>query len=106
MSELTVQLRLLTLLLLALALSGGCYCPMLSGRYGEACPPFGPPAACQPPCTSVECQHCDHLGQRRGVFLSRAKGQVPSQQAYDYISPQPKFHPVPTRPVFEPATSL
>jgi hypothetical protein len=26
-----------------------------------------------------------------------------SEQHADYLSPLPKFHPVPTRPVFEPA---
>jgi hypothetical protein len=29
-------------------------------------------------------------------------GGVPSQQHDDYVSPLAKFHPVPTRPVFEP----
>jgi hypothetical protein len=31
-----------------------------------------------------------------------ASGHVPSRQGPDYVSPQAKFHPVPTRPVFEP----
>ena len=29
-------------------------------------------------------------------------GPVPSQQHDDYVSPLARFHPVPTRPVFEP----
>jgi len=34
--------------------------------------------------------------------LAKAEGKVPSRQHSDYISPLPKFHPVPTKPVFEP----
>jgi hypothetical protein len=29
-------------------------------------------------------------------------GPVPSEQHADYLAPHPRFHPVPTRPVFEP----
>jgi hypothetical protein len=34
--------------------------------------------------------------------LGAGDNNVPSQQGPDYVSPQAKFHPVPTRPVFEP----
>jgi hypothetical protein len=30
---------------------------------------------------------------------------VPSNQGADYINPLPKFHPIPTRPAFEPVAS-
>jgi hypothetical protein len=35
----------------------------------------------------------------------RKKAPEPSQQHADYISPLPEFHPLPTRPVFEPLPS-
>jgi hypothetical protein len=34
--------------------------------------------------------------------LKQAETSVPSRQGPDYVSPLAKFHPVPTRPVFEP----
>jgi hypothetical protein len=37
-----------------------------------------------------------------GLGLAHSASQVPSQQGPDYASPQPKFHPIPTHPVFEP----
>ena len=36
--------------------------------------------------------HCRHLHH----------APVPTEQKADYISPTAKYHPVPTRPVFEP----
>jgi hypothetical protein len=37
-----------------------------------------------------------------GRAVSLATARVPSQQGPDYASPQAKFHPIPTRPAFEP----
>jgi len=37
-----------------------------------------------------------------GLVRAGASGPVPSQQHDDYVSPLARFHPVPTRPVFEP----
>ena len=103
--------KLLTLLsVLAL---GGCCCP-ISGRYCQQ--PL--PAASAPPCNcgpTANCARC-RLGGCGGhghppllAWLHGGHGGlgddddgVPSQQHDDYLSPLPKFHPVPTRPVFEP----
>src|SRR6185503_11514409 len=87
--------------------------------YGEVtCPPFcNPPAACccEAPaaldddqvaacCSSGGACRLRGFGGRLGDGHSGGpNGQVPSRQGPDYVSPQPKFHPVPTRPVFEPA---
>jgi hypothetical protein len=47
--------------------------------------------------------HCQHGGHwslfAHGPWLHEP---VPSKQHFDYVSPTPKYHPVPTRPVFEP----
>src|SRR5262245_38092179 len=97
--------RLPALLTLAL-LATGCCCPQLSGRY---CHPASDPcspedtSACCPDATAHHC--CGHRG--RGLsslvaFLGIGGAGVSSDQGPDYISPQPKFHPVPTHPVFEP----
>jgi hypothetical protein len=58
---------------------------------------------------TASCQHCGHAplaahlpfqpGLHHGLIHHEP---VPSKQHYDYDSPTPKFHPVPTRPVFEP----
>jgi len=37
-----------------------------------------------------------------GRAVSLVTARVPSQQGPDYTSPQAKFHPIPTRPAFEP----
>jgi len=37
-----------------------------------------------------------------GMGMGNGDNSVPTQQGPDYLSPQAKFHPVPTRPVFEP----
>ena len=109
-----MQPRILHLALVTAAtvLASGCYCPMLSGRYCD-CRGFPPGlpnncvapggnelnyAPCGPP-------HCCCLGM---LFPGLAGGMggnnnsVPSQQGPDYSSPHANFHPVPTRPVFEP----
>ena len=110
----------IALLSAASLLASGCYCPMLSGRYCDprCCPPCilgntpccvppvgrdetasaadGPPSDCSPPCAPL------HRRWLSRLFPGLAGGEVPSQQGPDYLSPQPKFHPVPTRPVFEP----
>lgn len=114
---------------LAMAVAGGCCCPMLSGRYNElamlaSCadaaglPPcaWGPPG--DPPCRLHEepAASCPHGCRLRGRCAAARLGhaaqagmlaprRVPSQQHADYLSPPAKFHPVPTRPVFEPLPS-
>jgi hypothetical protein len=104
-----LQIALLTT---ASLLASGCYCPMLSGRYCD-CRGFPPmaPANCagldgnNGDCATGGPRHCSGLST---LFLGLMGGigsgnnNVPSQQGPDYVSPQPKFHPVPTRPVFEP----
>ena len=96
-----------------------------------SCPPAFPPQQCPPPeCSPQECspqagQLADdldqtvasgesdctdpcckplHCGWLRSWFAGFRHG-VPSQQHPDYYSPQPKFHPIPTRPAFEPLSS-
>jgi hypothetical protein len=91
-------------------LASGCYCPMLSGRYCE-CGGFPPglPASCAAPDGNeagyAPCgpPHCCGLGMLFPGLLGGMGGNnaVASQQGPDYLSPQPKFHPVPTGPVFE-----
>jgi len=95
---------------IASLLAGGCYCPMLSGRYCD-CGCFGPAMPCNcapdagdaglPPCGPVHCGGISALFPGL-AGAGGANGGVPSQQGPDYVSPQPKFHPIPTRPVFEP----
>ena len=102
----------ISLLTLASLLATGCCCPQLSGRY---CNP-----SCQPPnladananadaeaCLDSGNSHCRRRGPFHRSVLSKWLGGfagdgVPSQQAPEYVSPQPKFHPIPTRPAFEP----
>jgi len=43
-----------------------------------------------------------HRPMLAGLFEMGGNGLVPAEQHADYLSPPPKFHPVPTRPVFEP----
>ena len=111
-----MQQRILHFAILAAAslLASGCYCPMLSGRYCD-CRGFPPGlpsnyvapdgneasyAPCGPPhCCSLSMLFPSFMGGMDGIGANNA---VPSQQGPDYLSPQPKFHPVPTRPVFEP----
>src|SRR5207253_5126901 len=95
----------------------GCYCPMLSGRYCEVgcyppCPMPPPDAApsndisstANVPCLPHRCCLLNGLFGLGGggLSLAQADNRVPSQQGPDYLSPQPKFSPVPTHPVFEP----
>jgi hypothetical protein len=117
--------RLLALVAM-LALLTGCYCPALSGRYCELgpYPPCGPclpgnarclaaPAASDARGPADDCllggcggRFGGRFGGRSGgpgrAGLARRQGAVPSQQRADYVSPEAKFHPVPTRPAFEP----
>jgi len=109
---------LIALLATASLLATGCYCPMLSGRYGELdcyppcpMPPPTAPAKVEDKTATAEscgphgcCLFGGLFGGRgfTGLGLAHNASQVPSQQGPDYVSPQPKFHPVPTRPVFEP----
>jgi hypothetical protein len=110
-----MQARILHIAILTAAtvLASGCYCPMLSGRNCDhrGFPPGLPNncvapdgnelnyAPCGPP-------HCCGLGMLfpglAGGLGANGSGNVPSQQGPDYLSPHAKFHPVPTRPVFEP----
>jgi hypothetical protein len=111
---------------LAMAVAGGCCCPTLSGRYSELAmlASYGdaaglPPCAWQPPtdrpccpqeAAAAACRECPQFEGRcaAGHWRQAARGglagprRVPSQQHPDYLSPPAKFHPVPTRPVFEP----
>jgi hypothetical protein len=111
-----MQQRIFHVALLATAslLASGCYCPMLSGRYFD-CQGFPPglPASCAGPNGSDTANNAP-CGPLHGCGLSMlfpgldlvggmgANNSVASQQGPDYVSPQPKFHPVPTRPAFEP----
>ena len=109
-----MQQRILHVALLAAAslLVSGCYCPMLSGRYCDCCgfPPGLPANSIVPDGNDANCASC---GPPHGCCLGMlfpgllgvggaGDNSVPSQQGPDYLSPQAKFHPVPTRPVFEP----
>ena len=105
--------RLLHLALLSLAslLATGCYCPMLSGRYGDCCgfPPGSPPTYVAPsggevnyaPFSAPHCCWLSTLLPGLGPGLGGGDNSVPSEQGPDYLSPPAKFHPIPTRPVFE-----
>src|SRR5262245_46213798 len=103
---------IIALVACASLLAAGCCCPRLSGRYHEV--------GCRPPCrgaapTVGSARIADNQpgpcgrgpikgGHSHGAWhglLARA-GRAPSQQGPDYSSPQPKFHPAPTWPVFEP----
>lgn len=100
---------------LASTLAGCCGGPLLSCRYGDpGCPCPAPiPSDCG--CGGSAQQHsgaggCSEGNCQRGgghlPLLAHLPFQhpepVPTRQHYDYDSPTPKFHPVPTRPVFEP----
>jgi hypothetical protein len=102
----------ISILTLASLLATGCCCPQLSGRYRDPC--------CQPQilananagshaeaCNESGHNHCSRRGPLHRFYLSKwftglAGDGVPSEQAPEYVSPQPKFHPIPTRPAFEP----
>jgi hypothetical protein len=63
-----------------------------TSETADSCPPHG-------------CKPRNGLFSGRGLAglrLAHGENQVPSQQGPDYVSPQPKFHPVPVHPVFEP----
>jgi len=95
------------------AMLAGCCCsPPLSCRYGEpGCPAPQPmPANCgcggAPIHSAMDLAAANHLHHGHLPLLAhlgwRQHESVPSKQHYDYVSPTPKFHPLPTRPVFEP----
>jgi len=56
-------------------------------------------ADCPDPCCKP--RHCSWLR----TWFARQRNGVPSQQHPDYYSPPAKFHPIPTRPAFEPLPS-
>jgi hypothetical protein len=102
-------------LLLSASLAAGCCCPELSGRYCRGPQPLPTPAAQNCGCMPAAGGHsglapCGHglehgplfAWLHGGLVRAGAGGPVPSQQHDDYQSPLAKFHPVPTRPVFEP----
>ena len=80
-----------------------------------ACPPadavyYDAPQECLPASDAGECGrsplarlHCSCLS--RWLTLGFGQGNVPSQQHPAYYSPPAKFHPIPTRPAFEPLPS-
>jgi hypothetical protein len=119
----------LVLSLAALPLAG-CCCP-LSGRYHNCCESQAactPPGAAGVAAVAIADMkpladakphgkgngsglHAEGALRHRGL-LARFRGHpagapgdrgpVPSEQHADYLAPHPRFHPVPTRPVFEP----
>lgn len=94
-----------SILMLLASLAGGCCLPAVSGRHEHA------PAASATSCPCANCQqglglgHClreRHFGRllaERGLGWggNDGPGTPPGE-----LLPLPKFHPVPTRPVFEP----
>jgi hypothetical protein len=108
-----MQLRIFQIAFLSAAamLASGCYCPMLSGRYCDyrGFPPGLPNNCVAPDANELNYAPCGppHCCGLSMLFPGLAGGMggnnsVPSQQGPDYSSPLAKFHPVPTRPVFEP----
>ncbi len=109
-----MQHRIIHVALFAAAsmLASGCYCPMLSGRYcdcrgfpsGLATSYLGPDGnnAISAPCGPPHCCGLSMLFPGLAGGIGAGNSNVPSQQGPDYMSPQAKFHPIPTRPVFEP----
>jgi hypothetical protein len=62
-----------------------------------------PPSECSPPDEGCEPRlRASSCLPRLAGILHRYKAGVPSNQHAEYTSPLPKFHPVPTHPVFEP----
>jgi hypothetical protein len=92
---------------IASTLAGCCHGPLLSYRYGESGGPF--------PLSDARCDNCGRHAHASGmaagcpahghlpllVHLPKVHPPVVSNQRADYVSPTPKYHPVPTRPVFE-----
>jgi hypothetical protein len=104
----------ISLLTLTSLLAPGCCCPQLSGRYGNRCCQTQILADAKADSDAEACNesasgngHCSRCGPFHRLYLSKwvtglAGDGVPSQQAPEYVSPQAKFHPIPTRPAFEP----
>ena len=97
------------LLLLALA---GCCGPAISGRYCDVGQPQAAACGCETAHASRRCLHGGsglvhgngamlHRPLLAGLFGMNASSSIPAEQHADYLSPLAKFHPVPTRPVFE-----
>ncbi len=122
--------QFLALVATASILAAGCCCPGLSGRYRNSCCQQTSNACCQqnspntypdpqtacPPDASASACPCDdcNAGCSHGCLLPGCslrgwlagwRNGVPSQQQPDYYSPPAKFHPIPTRPAFEPLAS-
>jgi hypothetical protein len=72
-----------------------------SNAVAEDCPPECD--ACEGPFRRLFWPH--NCGLSRWLTLGFGQGNVPSQQHPAYHSPPAKFHPIPTRPAFEPLPS-
>jgi hypothetical protein len=104
----------ISLVTLASLLVPGCCCPQLSGRYGNRCCQTQILADANAGSDAKACNenestggHGSRCGPFHRFYVSKwftglAGDGVPSEQAPEYVSPQPKFHPIPTRPAFEP----
>jgi hypothetical protein len=70
------------------------------------CPPDANASACPCDDCNAGCSHgCLLPGCHLRGWLAGWRHGVPSQQQPDYYSPPAKFHPIPTRPAFEPLAS-
>lgn len=100
------KLLLSPLALALLALGGCCCCPPLSGRYSEiGQAPHSASDACGCGGNGGGLGHVPlvaGLHHGSGGLGNKGLNLAPSQQHADYVSPLARFHPVPTRPVFEP----
>jgi hypothetical protein len=84
----------LYLAIAAALLAPGCCLPQLSGRCEQ-------PVVCQTPPSPVP-GHGDRDGHRPREQRGLAFGSDDRDTPPGEVVPVPKFHPVPTRPVFEP----
>jgi hypothetical protein len=102
-----IRAACITVTALAL-LAAGCCLPPISGRYEQpsaVAPGGAAPAGCGlcAGCQTggVRCEResllARHDGRERRPWLEDGPGTPPGQ-----LIPVPKFHPVPTRPVFQP----
>jgi hypothetical protein len=92
---------------IASTLAGCCHGPLLSCRYGDpGCPGPLPGAGYASDGLATagglkpDCPTGGHASLL--AHLPKVHPPVVSNQRADYVSPTLKYHPVPTRPVFEP----